>query len=204
MNSRRIGGVTLAVVIAAGLGVLANTAFNGANAADATGTARTSTAPSAAPSTGSDIVLAPGSAGPVTVGMTKHRALDTGLFHNDVPAIVDGCPSLPLVWKAPFDAALDVQTLPDGEVASIGVRAEGPATAEGLGVGSTYAAVQARYAGAKAVPAGYGQSGVLVQDGDAWIGFLFDTTADLVTPDTEVTFVEVTEGEAPSLMRDGC
>lgn len=152
------------------------------------------------------LTLAPGAVGPVKVGMTKAEAAATGLFDTDVPAGASGCDAEPLAWKAPYADVLDVQTLTSGEVASIGVHEAGPTTADGLGVGSTLADVLAAHPGSKAVPAGYGQTGVLVQDAttDGWIGYLFDVEPAKAQDGDTVSFIELTAGEKPSVMRDGC
>ncbi len=52
--------------------------------------------------------------------------------------------------------------------------------------------------------AGYGQTGLFVSEGAGWIGFLFNAKPDAVAATDTVTFVEVTRGAKPGLMRDGC
>lgn len=153
-----------------------------------------------------DLQLAAGSAGPVKVGMTKAQAAATRVFDTDVADPTDGCPVHALLWKKQYGDALDVQALKNGEVASIGVRKAGPKTADGLQVGSSYADVLASNPGARVVAAGYGQAGVLVHDtaNDGWIGYLFDAKPAKVAKTTKVSFIEITRGEKPSLMRDGC
>lgn len=167
-----------------------------------------STAPGnpSTPGTPTDIELAPGSAGPVKVGMSKTEVAATGVFDTDVDSGVEGCPAQALVWKKEFDDTLDVQALENGAVASIGVHKSGPKTASGLQVGSTYADVLAANPGAKAVEAGYGQTGILVHDATSggWIGYLFDADLKDVKNTDKVSFIEITHGEKPSLMRDGC
>lgn len=144
-----------------------------------------------------------GAVGPVSVGMTKLAAYGTGYFDADVS--VPTCNRVDdLVWKAAYSGALDIQTHDDGTVSSIGVRAAGPRTRSGLGVGSTYDTVQAVLGNVDPVEAGYGQTGLFVSEGTGWIGFLFNTTPDAVTPTSPVTFIEVTRGAKPGLMRDGC
>lgn len=164
----------------------------------------TSTPTRTSPESAADIVLAAGAAGPVSVGMSRADAVATGLFATDLPSPVDGCPAPALAWDERFDDALDVQTLKSGEIASIGVRSAGPETGAGLSVGSSYADVLAAHPGAHAVRAGFDQTGVLVQDGDAWIGYLFDAELEDVRATDKVSFIELTEGEKPSLIRDGC
>lgn len=144
-----------------------------------------------------------GAVGPVQVGMSKQAAYGTGYFDADVP--VPACDRVDdLVWKPDYSGALDVLTKDDGSIHSIGIRAAGPSTRSGLGVGSTYETVQAVIGEEPPVEAGYGQAALYVADGDGWIGFLFDTTVDAITEADPVTFIEVSRGAKPDLMRDGC
>ncbi|MET0766226.1 MAG: hypothetical protein ABWY50_01140, partial [Aeromicrobium sp.] len=132
--------------------------------------------------------------------------LATGLFDADVKAPVEGCPGYPLQWKTEYEDHFDVQTVGNGEIVSIGVRAEGPTTEDGLGVGSSFADVRANIENGAAIEAGYGQSGLFDYDRQTgrWIGYLFDPAPDELQDSDVVTFVEVTKGAQPSLMRDGC
>lgn len=207
MMKKQIVGVVFAASIVAGIGagVLAN-AVTSDDPATATEGAPTTSAPtSAAPVDASSFTLDDGEVGPVRAGMSKADALATGLFEAGVSP-VEGCPAPPLAWKAPYSRTFDVQTLGNGEISSIGVLRAGPTTDDGLGVGSTYGEVRREIDDSAAVEAGYGQAGVFDFDGDngGWIGFLFNSTVkDLKDSDT-VTFVEITKGAQPGLMRDGC
>jgi hypothetical protein len=202
MMKKQIAAAVLAVSVAGGIGtgVVANALTTGSPATDGAAT------PSVAPTAPADFVIAPGAVGPVSAGMSKTEALATGLFDADVAASVDGCPTVPLTWKKPYSDVLDVQTVGNGEIVSIGVRAEGPTTDDGLGIGSLFADVQAGVEDDTPVDAGYGQSGLFDFDAETgrWIGYLFDAPADEVEAGDPVTFVEVTKGSQPSLMRDGC
>ena len=203
---------SLAAVALAGAALLTGCGSQGASADDPKPVANVSTSapanPTAAktPETPADIELAPGAAGPVKVGMSKAEVAATGVFDADVDSGIDGCPVHALVWKKKFGDTLDVEALENGEVASIGVRKPGPKTSSGLQIGSTYAEVLAANPGAKAVEAGYGQAGILVQDAKTggWIGFLFNAELKDVKRTDKVSFIEITQGEKPSLMRDGC
>ena len=211
MMKKQIAALVLAGSVAGGIGagVLANAVASHEPAAAAP------TASSASPSNvGGEsgmpapdtLDLAPGRVGPVKAGMSKTQALATGYFVADLPAPVEGCPVIPLAWKDEYVNTYDVQTLGNGEISSIGVRGRGVTTAEGVGVGSTYDEVKAAYPDDSLLDAGYDQSGVRVfdrQDG-GWIGFLFDAKPGAIEGSDPVTFVEVTKGAEPSLMRDGC
>lgn len=213
MKKQKIVALALATTLAGGLGALAGC---GSTDDAATGTqpnaavsssvdpAAQTPSPVANPDSPDDLVLTPGAVGAVTVGMSKAELAATRLFEV-VPAAAEGC-NPALNWVAPYAGTFDVQVKPNGELASIGVRKSGPTTESGLGVGSTLAEVLAEYPGAKAVEAGYGQTGVLVKDsaGTGWIGFLFDAALEDVENTDQVSFIELTEGEKPSLMRDGC
>lgn len=202
MMKKQIAAAVLAVSVAAGVGtgVVAD-----ALTTDDPATA-TPKAPADVPDAAADFVIAPGAVGVVQAGMSKAEAVATGLFDADVKAPVEGCPAYPLVWKKAYQDYFDVLTVGNGEIVSIGVRAKGPATKDGLGVGSTFADVQAGVEDGTAVEAGYGQSGLFDYDQETgrWIGYLFNPAVDDLTPDSTVSFVEVTKGSQPSLMRDGC
>lgn len=145
-----------------------------------------------------------GSVGPVKVGMSKSQAYATGYLDKDVARPTCGTVD-DLAWKSGYKGTLDIMTLDDGEVAAIGVFKPGPRTRSGLQVGSTYASVKAVLgADSDPVDAGYGQTGLFVNQGSSWIGFLFDATPAAIQNSTKVTFIEVTRGRMPDLMRDGC
>ncbi len=144
-----------------------------------------------------------GAVGPVRVGMTAAQAAATGYFNTDVPSeVCEG--TRPLEWKSNYFNALDVFVGRSGTITSIGVLGRGPTTRSGLGVNSSYREVRDVVGDATPERAGYGQTGVFVDDGDAWIGFLFDTTPAMISDSDPVTFIEVTRGGKPALMRDGC
>ncbi len=148
--------------------------------------------------------ILPGAVGTVKVGMSKSEAVATGYLNQDVAGVA--CDSVDqLAWKPAYRDALDIFTLDDGEVSAIGIWKPGPRTRSGLQVGSTYASVKA-VLGPESEPTalGYGQVGLLVNQGDSWIGFLFDASPTTVKDSSKVTFIEVTRGRMPDLVRDGC
>lgn len=153
----------------------------------------------------SALKIRPGQVGPVKVGMTKAQAFATGYLIKDVPDA--NCTGVVrrLVWKDAYKDTFDMFTLDDGEVSAIGIFKAGPTTRSGLQVGSTYKAVK-DVLGEESVPmeAGYGQTGLFVNEGDSWIGFLFDGQPDTISDSEPVRFIEVTRGRLPNLMRDGC
>ena len=158
------------------------------------------------PKSADDLVIDEGEVGPVSIGMSKEDALATGLFDAENAPVVDGCPAPPLTWKAPFKDAVDILLKEDGTVATMGVSKKGPHTEDGIGVGSTLAELKAAEGDDLTGPeaAGYGQSGAFMEDDGAWIGFLFDAAPNAVKDDSAITFIEVSKGNKPGLMRDGC
>ena len=165
----------------------------------------TATTPAAEP-TGpaeADLVVRPGSIGAVSVGISKDQAVATGMFDADVDGVA-GC-TFELQWKKQYDG-VDVLTDEDGTITSMGVTKGGPKTSAGVGVASTLAEVQAAYPDVtEPAELGFGQAGVIHTLGDDHIGFLFgDATVDSIKPASKVTFMEVTSGSEPQLMRSGC
>lgn len=150
-----------------------------------------------------DFEVRPGSIGGVAVGISKADALATGFFNADVDG-VEGC-TFELQWKKEY-VGLDVLTNEAGDIASLGVTKGGPKTAADVGVGSTLAEIQAAYPDAsEPAELGFGQAGVIQTLGEDHIGFLFgDTTVESIKPVSKVTFMEVTSGDEPQLMRSGC
>ena len=213
MMKKQIAALVLGVSVAGGIGagVLANALTTNTPAAaanDDKGTDKTIATPptKSTPATLKDMVISPGRLGDVRVGMSKKEALATGLFDADTPALVDGCPVEPLTWKEAYGDLIDVRTLGNGEISSIGIRDKAPRTEDGLGVGSTYAEVRAAIEDGKPVEAGYSQSGLYEYDPQTggWVGYLFDATVDQLKDSDPVTFVEITKNAQPGLMRDGC
>jgi hypothetical protein len=152
-----------------------------------------------------DLVVELGAVGPARAGMSKADALKTGLFDADVPPPVEGCPTFPLQWKKQY-RGVDVLTRDDGSISSLGVFKGGPKTAKGIGYGSTLDDVTKAYPNlSPVVDAGFNQAGAYEFSDDRFIGFLFgDATVSSIKGSSKITFIEVTAGDKPDLIRDGC
>jgi hypothetical protein len=200
---RMLGTLAVLIVFTAGCGS-DPAADPHDNTAERPSTSPTATTQAPAlPADSSELVVDPGRIGPVRAGISKEDALATGLFDADVDG-VEGC-TFELQWKKQF-TGVDVLTLEDGTVASLGVRAGGPKTSAGVGVGSTLAELKDAYPGLSPVKAaGFDQAGAFHTVGEDHIGFLFgDATPATITDSTKVSFMEVTSGSLPELMRSGC
>lgn len=151
----------------------------------------------------SSFLILPGSVGPVKLGMTKDPALATGYLEPGT--FVPNCGVAELQWKSDYAWALDVGTLDAGQVVSIGVRQPGPHTRSGLEIGSTYASVKA-VLGEGATPEATlnNQTGLFVNEGANWLGFLFDSSPDTITDDATVKYIEIRQGAKPNLSPGGC
>lgn len=145
----------------------------------------------------------PGSIGPIKVGMTKAQALATGYLEPGT--FVASCGTPDLQWKSDYSWALDVGTLDDGQIESVGVSKPGPRTRSGLQVGSTYASVKT-VLGEGSVPEAteQGKTALYVNDGTSWIGFLFDAAPEAITDAAPVTYIQVRNGSKPNLTVGGC
>jgi hypothetical protein len=164
----------------------------------------TTAAPSEPAPAPAKLVVTPGAVGPARAGMTKAAALKTGLFNADVPPPVEGCPPFPLQWKKKYKG-VDVITNND-RIHSIGVFKGGPKTSKGIGYGSTLDDLTKAYPNlSPIVDAGFNQAGAYEFTDTEFIGFLFgDATFSSIKGSSKITFIEVTVGDKPDLIRDGC
>ncbi|VXC00812.1 hypothetical protein [Aeromicrobium sp. 9AM] len=200
---RMLGTIVVLVLFTAGCGSGPTSEGNDPTVEQTSASPEATPETTAPPADSSDLVVTPGKVGDVKAGMTKEEALATGFFDADVEG-VEGC-TFPLQWKKQFEG-VDVLTREDGSIGSLGVTKGGPVTAEGIGVGSTLADVKAAYLELSAVKeAGFDQAGVFHTVGDDHIGFLFgEATPASITDSSKVSFMEVTSGKLPELMRSGC
>ncbi|GAA3536617.1 hypothetical protein AFL01nite_11190 [Aeromicrobium flavum] len=148
--------------------------------------------------------VVPGAIEPILVGTPVDDAVATGLVERDDSGKV--CEGTRYVWAGDLADGFDLQVRPDGTIASLGMRKDGAETAQGISVGNSYGFLRRAYGTALSDPeeAGYSQTGLFVREGSRWIGFLFDENPERLSDGARITMVEVTEGDKPSLMRDGC
>ncbi len=200
---RMLGTIVVLVLFTAGCGSGPTSEGNDPTVEQTSASPEATPETTASPEDSSDLVVAPGKVGDVKAGMTKEEALATGFFDADVDG-VEGC-TFALQWKKQFEG-VDVLTREDGSIGSLGVTKGGPRTVEGIGVGSTLAEVKAAYLELSDVKAaGFDQAGVFHTVGDDHIGFLFgEATPATITDSSKVSFIEVTSGKLPELMRSGC
>ena len=199
-------GIVLAALTLSGCGS-SNVAVTPGDTSTPTVTADPTPTSSPTPET---LYLSPDGFGPLQLGMTKQEALGTGLVDVDVFHPADVCDSYTadMEFKPEWKDALDIYFDPTkNAVVDIGSRDESVTTPEGIGVGSTYADVQAAYGDSLVGPekTGYDQWGVFVRSGDNWLGFLLgEALARKPKPGDKVTMMEILLGKKPGLMRDGC
>ena len=97
-------------------------------------------------------------------------------------------------------------TRDDGSISSIGVFKGGPKTSKGIGYGSTLDDLTKAYPNlSPVVDAGFNQAGAYEFTDTEFIGFLFgDATVSTSRARRRSRFIEVTVGDKPDLIRDGC
>lgn len=142
----------------------------------------------------------------VKLGMTKAQAAATCYFNVDV-RVSEPCPhTIPLQFKAPYTASIDVYVDASGRLRNMGIWGRNVRmTMNDIGIGSTYADLRSRVASLSAPrSAGYDQTGVFVHEGQNYLGFLFNAKPQNLKGTDTVTFMELQQGSAPGLMRDGC
>ena len=202
------GVVTLSLLagMAVAYGINAVQSRSEIGAARDGGTAPASPTPS--PTSTPEPVLAgplrPGAVDPVRAGMTIREAIATGYIEPDKER-GEACEDDFYRWRDPNKDGLDLLTT--GEViVAIGIRSSRYRTEDGIGVGSRLSEVKEAYpTGRTEIESDYGQAGVLVRVDDAWLGLLFgEVTPDQLDDSSMVTFAEVSVGDRPGMIRDGC
>ncbi|HJR88783.1 MAG TPA: hypothetical protein VJ782_01320 [Aeromicrobium sp.] len=147
----------------------------------------------------------PGAFQPVRAGMDVQEAVDLGYLERD-PQREQACEGTFWKWKGQWSQGLDVIVGTDRQIVSLGMARAGLETPEGISVGNTYAAVDNTYGDRLEGPVrmDYGQAGVFLRDGDNWVGFGFDNEPGRLVDTSRVAFIEVSRGNRPGLIRDGC
>ena len=147
----------------------------------------------------------PGAFQPIRVGMNIKQAVDAGFMERD-PQRESACEGTFWKWKGQWSEGLDVLVSANGRISALGMSRPGLETPEGISIGNSYAAVDRTYGDRLEGPdrMEYGQAGVFLRDGDNWIGFGFDNQPGRLFDTSRVAFIEVTRGDRPGLLRDGC
>lgn len=147
----------------------------------------------------------PGAFEPIRVGMSIQQAIDAGFMERDTQR-EEACEGTFWKWKGQWSAGLDVIVGEDKQIASLGMSRAGLETPEGISIGNSYAAVDKTYGDRLQGPIrmDYGQAGVFLRSGENWLGIGFDNRPGQLTDDSRVAFIEVSRGNRPGLIRDGC
>ena len=147
----------------------------------------------------------PGAFEPIRVGTNVQQAVDAGFMERDTRR-EEACEGTFWKWKGQWAEGLDVLVGRDKRISALGMSKDGLETPEGISIGNSYAAVDKTYGDRLEGPVrmDYGQAGVFLRDGDNWIGFGFDNEPGRLADDSRVAFIEVSRGNRPGLIRDGC
>lgn len=147
----------------------------------------------------------PGAFEPVQVGAEVQTAIDAGLMEPDRQR-EESCEGTFWKWKGQLAQGLDVIVGPDGRIAALGMSRPGLETPEGISIGNSFGALVETYGDRLEGPQRmeYGQAGAFLREGDKWIGFGMDNEPGQLADDSRIAFIEVSQGNRPGLIRDGC
>jgi hypothetical protein len=153
-------------------------------------------------------IVAPGRFDTVRIGDSLESAAESGYFALDVKT---SCATRDIWPTKPWRKWIDVYPghgVTEGEVALIGIFGEGIGTREGIEVGSTLGDLQSAYGDRLIGPRtnDYDQWGYFIRAKRRWLGFSLDASAADGRPPAaaEITFMEISKGRRPGLLRDGC
>ena len=147
----------------------------------------------------------PGALEPVKAGMSIQDAIATGFIERD-PKREEVCEGTHWKWKGQLSQGLDIIVGRDKKVVSLGMSRDGLETPEGISIGNSYGALKKTYGARLQGPErmDYGQAGAFLRDGSNWIGFGMDNEPGRLADTSRIAFIEVTRGNRPGLLRDGC
>ena len=141
------------------------------------------------PAPDAPLVLAPGKAGPFTIGMTTDEALEQGLVAEGECGLAadDAYPGFSVQFA-------------DDVLSGVLVKNEGPRTAEGIGVGDSISELQETYGDQLETTTGeYGETSYVLADGDQAIGF----TEGSGDGSGKIFAIDVFQADSP-ITWDGC
>ena len=151
---------------------------------------------------GPGLQIAPGSIGPLRVGMTRSEWLTTGLLEDGAAICEDE-----LVRWVGQPPGFSVLTDPEGTITQLTVSAPGPRTDHrGLEVGSTYAELRDAFPTlTEPVDDGFDQSSVHPpgeEDGLTYLGFLLADPPGSVDDQSRISAIAVTGGGTAYFQHD--
>jgi hypothetical protein len=149
--------------------------------------------------------VVPGAFGPVRAGANIQQVVGAGYMERD-PQREQACEGTFWKWKGQWSQGLDVIVGPNRQIVSLGMSRAGLETPEGISIGNSFGALVKTYGDRLQGPQRmeYGQAGAFLQDGDAWVGFGMDNQPGQLTDASRIAFIEVSRGNRPGLLRDGC
>lgn len=149
--------------------------------------------------------VVPGAFEPVEAGMSIQEAINTGFIERDLKR-AEGCEGTYWKWKGQLAEGLDIIVGDDKQVSFLGMSKDGLETAEGISIGNSYRALTRTYGDRLSDPVrlDYGNAGAFLRDGNKWIGFAMDNEPGRLADSSRISFIEVSSGTRPGLLRDGC
>lgn len=149
--------------------------------------------------------IVPGAFEPVPVGAEVGVAIDAGFMERDRQR-EQSCEGTFWKWKGQLAQGLDVIVDEDRRIAALGMSRAALETPEGISIGNSFGALVETYGDRLEGPERmeYGQAGAFLREGDKWIGFGMDNQPGQLTDNSRIAFIEVSRGNRPGLIRDGC
>lgn len=158
-----------------------------------------SATPTAAPALDWGGPLAPGAFGKIKAEGNVRSLVKQGWMTRD-NGREEACEGKHWKWADQVGDGVDVTYGQQGEIVSFGMSEPVLETSQGVTIGDSLMAVKDIYGTGSQKTNDYGQTTWVVKDGNRWIGFLLSGN----TRDSKIEFIEVSVGDQPGLLRDGC